>query len=106
MLRGPVAVPTLPGSMTEVSTTAADGATVRGWLVLPEGARRHASATVAMDPRRAARLVERVVVEVEPLADGRGGLCSADARPGHLDRYGRAFIARGWGRGAGRRTPT
>lgn len=28
----------LPGTLTEVSATADDGATVRGWLVLPEGA--------------------------------------------------------------------
>jgi dipeptidyl aminopeptidase/acylaminoacyl peptidase len=29
---------TLPGSLTEVATTAADGTRIRGWLVLPEGA--------------------------------------------------------------------
>lgn len=29
--------PTLPGSLTEVSATAADGTEVRSWLVLPEG---------------------------------------------------------------------
>ena len=38
MLRGPATALPLPGSMTEVSTTAADGANVRAWLVLPEGA--------------------------------------------------------------------
>ena len=32
---GPLAV---PGTVTELSTTVADGATVRSWLVLPEGA--------------------------------------------------------------------
>jgi dipeptidyl aminopeptidase/acylaminoacyl peptidase len=37
-LRGPVAVPELPGQLTEVSTTTADGVTVRAWLALPHGA--------------------------------------------------------------------
>jgi dipeptidyl aminopeptidase/acylaminoacyl peptidase len=34
-LRGPAEVPALPGSLTEVSTVAADGTPVRAWLVLP-----------------------------------------------------------------------
>jgi dipeptidyl aminopeptidase/acylaminoacyl peptidase len=34
-LRGPVGSPALPGTVTEVSTTADDGTTVRGWLTLP-----------------------------------------------------------------------
>ena len=40
VLRGPAPAPalSLPGSLTEVSTTAADGTTVRAWLVLPDGA--------------------------------------------------------------------
>ena len=37
-LRGPVAAPTLPGTLTEVETTAPDGARVRAWLALPAGA--------------------------------------------------------------------
>ncbi|MFI2293365.1 prolyl oligopeptidase family serine peptidase [Isoptericola sp. NPDC019571] len=37
-LRGPVPAPALPGTLTEVETTAADGARVRAWLALPEGA--------------------------------------------------------------------
>ncbi|MGA8328598.1 MAG: prolyl oligopeptidase family serine peptidase [Mycobacterium sp.] len=31
-----VELPTLPGTLTDVATTTADGATVRSWLVLPE----------------------------------------------------------------------
>jgi dipeptidyl aminopeptidase/acylaminoacyl peptidase len=31
-------VPALPGSLTEVTATAADGVPIRGWLVLPDGA--------------------------------------------------------------------
>jgi dipeptidyl aminopeptidase/acylaminoacyl peptidase len=38
VLPSPADVGPLPGTVTEVSTTAEDGATVRAWLVLPEGA--------------------------------------------------------------------
>lgn len=37
-LRAPGSPLSVPGTVTEVSTVAADGATVRAWLVLPEGA--------------------------------------------------------------------
>ncbi|MCW2572185.1 MAG: peptidase [Frankiales bacterium] len=36
-LRGPIDELALPGSLTEVTTTAADGTALRSWLVLPEG---------------------------------------------------------------------
>jgi dipeptidyl aminopeptidase/acylaminoacyl peptidase len=38
VLRGPGRPLDVPGRVEEVETTAPDGATVRGWLVLPEGA--------------------------------------------------------------------
>ncbi|MFI2104992.1 prolyl oligopeptidase family serine peptidase [Isoptericola sp. NPDC019693] len=38
VLRGPVPAPALPGTLAEVETTTADGARVRAWLALPEGA--------------------------------------------------------------------
>ncbi|KAA9156394.1 S9 family peptidase [Microbacterium lushaniae] len=37
-LTSPVALPEAAGTMTEVEATAEDGARVRGWLLLPEGA--------------------------------------------------------------------
>ncbi|WP_394770832.1 S9 family peptidase [Lacisediminihabitans sp.] len=37
-LATPAPLPTVPGSITEVDTRAEDGARVRGWLLLPEGA--------------------------------------------------------------------
>ncbi|GAA3429845.1 S9 family peptidase [Streptosporangium nondiastaticum] len=37
-LASPVPVPELPGTLTEVTATADDGATIRAWLVLPRGA--------------------------------------------------------------------
>jgi len=36
-LRGPVEMPSLPGTLTEVTATAADGRALRSWLALPEG---------------------------------------------------------------------
>jgi dipeptidyl aminopeptidase/acylaminoacyl peptidase len=37
LLRGPAEPPALPGTLTEVHATAADGTPLRAWLVLPEG---------------------------------------------------------------------
>ena len=37
-LQAPGAIASLPGTLTEIETTAADGRTVRAWLVLPESA--------------------------------------------------------------------
>jgi dipeptidyl aminopeptidase/acylaminoacyl peptidase len=37
-LQGPAPAPALPGRLTELSTTAADGVRVRAWLALPEDA--------------------------------------------------------------------
>jgi dipeptidyl aminopeptidase/acylaminoacyl peptidase len=38
MLRGPVPEPVVPGRVDEVTATAEDGTSVRGWLCLPDGA--------------------------------------------------------------------
>ncbi len=38
LLRNPAQAPELPGTLTEVSTTVADGSRVRAWLALPPGA--------------------------------------------------------------------
>ncbi|MBF8188371.1 S9 family peptidase [Nonomuraea sp. K274] len=43
-LPAPAPRPEVPGTLTEISATADDGATIRGWLVLPEGARADAPA--------------------------------------------------------------
>ena len=78
--------PELPGTLTEVETTAADGRRVRAWLALPDGADRRTGAAAAVDPRRPARLVERVVVAVEPVDPRRAGVRRAAAGPGAVDR--------------------
>jgi dipeptidyl aminopeptidase/acylaminoacyl peptidase len=47
-LASPVALPPVPGSITEVEATAEDGARVRGWLMLPEGASADAPAPLLL----------------------------------------------------------
>jgi dipeptidyl aminopeptidase/acylaminoacyl peptidase len=47
-LAGPAAPLELPGQVREVSATVADGSTVRGWLVLPEGASAQAKAPLLL----------------------------------------------------------
>ncbi|QZN85561.1 prolyl oligopeptidase family serine peptidase [Cellulomonas sp. C5510] len=47
-LPAPAPLPALPGTLTEVTTTAEDGATVRAWLVLPEGASAASPAPLAL----------------------------------------------------------
>ena len=47
-LAGPADRPGLPGTLTEVQTVAADGATIRGWLVLPAGASAGAPAPLLL----------------------------------------------------------
>ncbi|AIJ24467.1 dipeptidyl aminopeptidase/acylaminoacyl peptidase [Amycolatopsis methanolica 239] len=70
----------------------------------PEGRRRRlAGAAAAVDPRRPARIVERLAVAVEPVARRGTGLRRAAARPGDLHRLRvRLHQARlgGVGRGA------
>ncbi|WP_232547090.1 prolyl oligopeptidase family serine peptidase [Propioniciclava soli] len=47
-LPNPVERPDLPGTLTEVETTAADGVRVRAWLCLPEGASADAPAPLLL----------------------------------------------------------
>ena len=47
-LPGPAAQLEVPGQVREVSTTVADGSTVRGWLVLPHGASAQAKAPLVL----------------------------------------------------------
>ena len=97
-LRGPAPTPPLPGSLTEVSTTASDGATVRGWLVLPDGASEASPAPVLL------------WIHGGPLDSWNGwswrwnpwlmaaaGYAVLLPDPALSTGYGRAFIARGWG---------
>ena len=86
-LRGPGETPALPGTLTEVEATGEDGTRVRAWLALPDGASAgQPGAAAAVDPRRTARLVERVVVALEPVARRGPGVRRAAARPGAVHR--------------------
>ena len=100
--------PALPGRLEEVETTAEDGTRVRAWLALPDDASAdEPGPAAALDPRRPAGLVERLVVALEPVAGGRAGVRRAAARPGavHRLRAGLHRAAAG-ATGARRRTPT
>ncbi|MBD9699305.1 S9 family peptidase [Flavimobilis sp. GY10621] len=47
-LRGPAQRPALPGTLTEVTTTATDGTPLRAWLALPDGASADAQAPLVL----------------------------------------------------------
>ncbi|MDT0329622.1 S9 family peptidase [Nocardiopsis lambiniae] len=47
-LRTPGSEPTMPGTLTEIETTADDGARIRSWLVLPEEASAEAPAPLVL----------------------------------------------------------
>ncbi len=97
VLKGPCEAPVLPGSLTEVQTTAEDGAVVRGWLVLPEGATAEKPAPLL------------VWFHGGPLNSWNGwhwrwnpwlaaarGYAVLLADPALSTGYGRDFVRRGW----------
>jgi dipeptidyl aminopeptidase/acylaminoacyl peptidase len=98
MLRGPAPALPLPGTLTEVSTTASDGATVRGWLVLPDGASADSPAPLVLwihggplDSWNAWSW------RWNPWLLAAAGYAVLLPDPALSTGYGRAFIARGWG---------
>jgi dipeptidyl aminopeptidase/acylaminoacyl peptidase len=99
LLRSPVAAPPLPGTLREVTTSAPDGARVRGWLALPSDATPDAPAPTLL------------WIHGGPLSSWNGwswrwnpwlmvargyGVLLPD--PGLSTGYGQAFVQRGWGR--------
>ena len=92
----------LPGRLEEIEATADDGARIRAWLVLPGGAGAgRARAAAALGARRPGDELERLVLAVEPVADGGQGLRGAAARPGPVHRL-RAGLHRPRSRPVGR----
>ena len=98
MLRGPAPAPPLPGSLTDISTIAADGITVRAWLALPEDASESSPAPLLL------------WVHGGPLGSWNSwswrwnpwlmvaaGYAVLLPDPALSTGYGQAFIARGWG---------
>ncbi len=99
VLRAPAAPPTLPGRLTEIRTTAADGRPLRAWLALPDGA----------DASRPAPLL--LWVHGGPLSSWNAwswrwnpwlmvaqGYAVLLPDPALSTGYGQDFIQRGWGR--------
>lgn len=93
-----VPLPTLPGTLTEVETIAPDGARVRGWLALPDGASAAAPAPLLL------------WVHGGPLSSWNGwswrwnpwvmvarGYAVLLPDPALSTGYGQDFIQRGWG---------
>jgi len=98
LLPPPAPSPELPGTLTEVSTTAEDGAPVRAWLALPEGA----------DADHPAPLL--LWIHGGPLSSWNSwswrwnpwlmtarGYAVLLPDPGLSTGYGDAFVGRGWG---------
>ncbi|WP_300082181.1 prolyl oligopeptidase family serine peptidase [Propioniciclava sp.] len=99
VLAGPTGRPDLPGTLTEVETTAADGVRIRAWLCLPKGA----------SAERPAPLV--LWVHGGPLSSWNAwswrwcpwllvsqGYAVLLPDPALSTGYGHAFLQRGWGR--------
>ena len=97
-LRGPVPAPALPGTLTEVETTTADGARVRAWLALPDGAAADAPAPLLL------------WIHGGPLGSWNGwswrwnpwlmvarGYAVLLPDPALSTGYGQEFVQRGWG---------
>jgi dipeptidyl aminopeptidase/acylaminoacyl peptidase len=99
MLQGPAADVDLPGTLTEVETTAADGTPLRAWLVLPSGAS-------AGDPAPLLLWVHGGPLHSwnswawrwSPWIMAARGYAVLLPDPALSTGYGQEFVARGWGR--------
>ena len=96
-LATPAAAPTAPGTITEVETTAEDGARVRGWLLLPEGASADAPAPLLLwihgGPLNSWNAWSWRWAPLLAVARGYAVLLPD---PALSTGYGLDFIARGW----------
>ena len=80
-----------PGRVERVTHGGRDGTEIGGVAgAARRRVRRESRAAAAVDPRRPAQLVEQLELALEPVADGRQGLCRAAARSGAVDRLRRA----------------
>ncbi|MFT4297048.1 MAG: prolyl oligopeptidase family serine peptidase [Micropruina sp.] len=98
LLRNPAPAPELPGTLTEVTTTVADGSTVRAWLALPADAAEQPAPLLLW-------------IHGGPLSSWNAwswrwcpwllvaqGYAVLLPDPALSTGYGEAFIARGWSR--------
>lgn len=102
VLPGPVARPELPGTIEEISTKTADGATVRAWLVLPQGAEPAGSAEghplllwIHGGPLSS---WNAWTWRWNPMIMAARGYAVLLPDPALSTGYGQEFIQRGWGR--------
>lgn len=96
-LATPAAAPAAPGTITEVATTAEDGARVRGWLLLPDGASADAAAPLLLwihgGPLNSWNAWSWRWAPLLAVARGYAVLLPD---PALSTGYGLDFIARGW----------
>lgn len=96
-LLSPVARPELPGRIEEVSTTAADGSTVRAWLVLPAGASRPHPLLLWIHGGPLGSW-NAWTWRWNPMTMAARGYAVLLPDPALSTGYGQEFIQRGWGR--------
>ncbi|WP_019181328.1 S9 family peptidase [Microbacterium yannicii] len=96
-LATPAPAPAAPGTITEVETTASDGARVRGWLLLPDGASADAAAPLLLwihgGPLNSWNAWSWRWAPLLAVARGYAVLLPD---PALSTGYGLDFIARGW----------
>jgi dipeptidyl aminopeptidase/acylaminoacyl peptidase len=97
-LPGPAEPPALPGTLTEVTTTAADGTPLRAWLVLPDGAAPDAPAPLLLwihgGPLNSWNSWQW---RWNPWLMAAHGWAVLLPDPALSTGYGLEFVARGWG---------
>ena len=97
-LPGPAEAPALPGSLTEITTTATDGTALRAWLVLPDGAGPDAPAPLLLwihgGPLSSWNAWQW---RWNPWLMAAHGWAVLLPDPALSTGYGRGFVARGWG---------
>jgi dipeptidyl aminopeptidase/acylaminoacyl peptidase len=101
-LLGPAERPDLPGTLTEVTTTAADGSSLRAWLVLPDGASAGAPAPLVLwvhgGPLGSWNAWQW---RWNPWLMAARGYAVLLPDPALSTGYGMEFVRRGWGRWGG-----
>jgi dipeptidyl aminopeptidase/acylaminoacyl peptidase len=97
VLKAPCEAPALPGTLTEVQAAAEDGAVVRGWLVLPDGAGPQAPAPLLVwfhgGPLNSWNSWHW---RWNPWLAAARGYAVLLADPALSTGYGRDFVRRGW----------
>jgi len=97
-LPAPGAVGELPGTLTEISTVAADGSTVRAWLVLPRGASPTAPAPLLLWIHGGPLMSWNAWSwRWNPWLMAARGYAVLLPDPALSAGYGQEFVRRGWG---------